>query len=77
MKIYLGKPPKPGGPEKFTMGEQMVRPTPEQYKKLGFERPLRRLAKMLKEKGPVPGDMIGIEVQGIGINFLLDPKEGS
>ena len=76
MKIYIGKPPKPGGPERFTIGEQMARLTDAQYKKLGFDGPLHRLAKFLKEKGPAPGDMIGIEVQGIGINFLLGPDGG-
>jgi len=72
MKIYIGKPPKPGGPERFTIGEMMVRPTAEQLKKFGFERPLRRLAKELASKHH---GAIGIEVQGIGFSFLLDPNE--
>jgi hypothetical protein len=73
MKIYLGKPPKPGGPEKFTMGESTVRPTEQQLKKMGFERPLKRLAKALSKNGP--GDVIGIEVGGIVFNWLLDPND--
>jgi|KBSSwiStaDraftv2_1062776.scaffolds.fasta_scaffold11980_6 hypothetical protein len=72
MKIYIGKPPKPGGPERFTIGEMMSRPSEELLKKLGFERPLRRLAKELV--GKYQG-AIGIEVQGIGFSFLLDPNE--
>lgn len=73
MKIYLGKPPKPGGPEKFSIGEQMARPTDKQYKKMGFEKPLKRLAKMLAKQGPASA--IGVEIHGISITWLLDPHE--
>lgn len=77
MKIYVGKKPKPGAPDCFTIGEQVVRLTDKQYKALGFERPLRRLAKILKKKGPIPSAMmIGIEVHGVSVNFLLKPDSG-
>jgi hypothetical protein len=74
MRIYVGKPPKPGGPERFTMGALTWTPTTEQLKKMGFERPLRRLAKALVKSESV-SDAIGIEVQGILFNFMLDPKK--
>lgn len=74
MKIYAGKPPKPGGPERFTIGAITWTPTHDQLKRFGFERPSRRLAKELVKSGSVR-DAIGIEVQGILLSFMLDPNK--
>lgn len=78
MKIYIGRPPKPGEPERFTIGQSVATPTDKQLKKMGFEKPLRKLAKMLKSQFKAYGknEVIGIEVGGICFNFLLGPDQG-
>lgn len=74
MKIYIGRPPKPGSPERFTMGQSVARLTEKQVKELGFERPLRKFAKLVAKQGPACGS-IGIEFHGLIFDFLLTPGD--
>lgn len=71
MKILIKKQKDRSGAEAFTMGSLTAELDPKLIKALGFERPLRRMARHLVKQYP---GSLGINVHGVNFNYILEPS---